>query len=182
MKTPLRRDKTFAHARARLSRRQGAAIRRLSSKKLPTVVAIFATIVAIGCGATAVTLYQLRATQMRLLETARLEEEARIKRHTEELAKLREQNEIYKRESRELREKLAAKTAVASAAPAATTAEPQGASDAEKKEGGDFMKGIAKMYQDPEMKVMRTQQAMGIRMMYGDLAKELGLPRRKRRG
>jgi len=39
-----------------------------------------------------------------------------------------------------------------------------------------WMKGIAKMFTDPEMrKTMRTQQMMGIRMMYGDLAKELGL-------
>lgn len=40
----------------------------------------------------------------------------------------------------------------------------------------NFMKGIAKMFTDPEMrKTMRSQQMMGIRMMYGDLAKELGI-------
>jgi len=45
------------------------------------------------------------------------------------------------------------------------------------KEGkGAWMKGIAKMFTDPEMrKTMRAQQMMGIRMMYGDLAKELGI-------
>jgi hypothetical protein len=42
--------------------------------------------------------------------------------------------------------------------------------------GGKWMKGIAKMFTDPEMrKTMRTQQMVGIRMMYGDLAKDLGL-------
>lgn len=40
----------------------------------------------------------------------------------------------------------------------------------------DFMKGLAKMFTDPEMKkTMKAQQAMGIRMMYGDLFKKLGL-------
>ena len=35
---------------------------------------------------------------------------------------------------------------------------------------------MKKMFTDPEMKkAMRSQQAMGIQMMYGDLAKELGL-------
>lgn len=43
--------------------------------------------------------------------------------------------------------------------------------------GAKWMKGVAKMFTDPEMrKTMRTQQLMGIRMLYGDLAKELGLP------
>ena len=46
------------------------------------------------------------------------------------------------------------------------------------KEGGGakWMQGIAKMFTDPEMrKTMRSQQMLGIRMMYGDLAKELAL-------
>lgn len=38
------------------------------------------------------------------------------------------------------------------------------------------MKSIAKMFTDPEMKKsMKVQQLMGVRMMYSDLAKELGL-------
>src|SRR5687767_4686749 len=38
------------------------------------------------------------------------------------------------------------------------------------------MKGVAKMFSDPEMrKVMRGQQGMVIKVMYGDLARELGL-------
>jgi hypothetical protein len=35
---------------------------------------------------------------------------------------------------------------------------------------------VGKMFNDPDMKkVMRSQQSMAISMMYGDLAKELGL-------
>ena len=38
------------------------------------------------------------------------------------------------------------------------------------------MKNLAKMYTDPEMKKsMKAQQSVGIRMMYGDLFKQLGL-------
>ena len=38
------------------------------------------------------------------------------------------------------------------------------------------MKNLAKMFTDPEMKKsMKAQQSMGIRMMYGDLFKKLGL-------
>lgn len=54
------------------------------------------------------------------------------------------------------------------------------AASAEKSDGkgetGGFMKGIAKMFTDPKMKeAMRGQQAAGVAMMYGDLAKQLGL-------
>jgi hypothetical protein len=49
-------------------------------------------------------------------------------------------------------------------------------SKGEASDGAKWMKGIAKMFTDPEMrKTMRSQQMVGIRMMYGDLAKELGL-------
>lgn len=60
---------------------------------------------------------------------------------------------------------------------AATATSTTGTPAGEQKEGkGAWMKGIAKMFTDPEMKkTMRAQQAMGIRMMYGDLAKELGI-------
>jgi hypothetical protein len=48
--------------------------------------------------------------------------------------------------------------------------------EAKENTGAKWMKGIAKMFTDPEMrKTMRSQQMIGIRMMYGDLAKELGL-------
>jgi hypothetical protein len=59
-------------------------------------------------------------------------------------------------------------TTSATAAPGTETTENSGAK---------WMKGIAKMFTDPEMrKTIRAQQTMGIRMMYGDLAKELGIP------
>ena len=42
--------------------------------------------------------------------------------------------------------------------------------------GENFMKGLAKMLTDPAMKKsMRSQQLIGIRMLYSDLAKQLGL-------
>ncbi len=86
----------------------------------------------------------------------------------EEVAQLQERNEVFKRESEQLREKLADRTPVA---PAAAGAAPE-----KKEAGGDFLKGFAKMFTDPEMKkVMRSQQGVAIRMMYGDMAKELGL-------
>jgi hypothetical protein len=97
-------------------------------------------------------------------ESARAED-ARIV----EVARIQESNEVFKRESEQLRQKLADRTAPAADAAPATAAE--------KKEGpGDFVKGIAKMFTDPEMKkVMRSQQGVAIRMMYADLTKELGL-------
>jgi hypothetical protein len=60
---------------------------------------------------------------------------------------------------------------------------PGGAAEGAAKEGekgkeglGDFGKMVGKMFTDPDMKkVMRSQQSMAISMMYGDLAKELGL-------
>ena len=46
----------------------------------------------------------------------------------------------------------------------------------EKKGGADFGKMIQKMFSDPKMKgVMRSTQMMGVKMMYSDLAKDLGL-------
>jgi hypothetical protein len=46
----------------------------------------------------------------------------------------------------------------------------------EKPAGAGFMKNLAKMFNDPKMKeMMRAQQATGVNMMYGSLAKELGL-------
>jgi uncharacterized protein YbaA (DUF1428 family) len=84
-----------------------------------------------------------------------------------EYVQLQERSEVFKRESEQLREKLADRTT-----PAPATTEPGSA----KKDSGDFMKGMAKMFTDPEMKkVMRSQQAMVVKMSYGDLTKELGL-------
>ncbi len=110
----------------------------------------------------------------------------RGKREEQEVARLREKTEIFKTESETLRTKLAAispaEAAAARAATAAAGAKPDGspagaeASKPGEASAGGFGKAMAKMFTDPEMKkVMRQQQAVGIRMMYGDLAKELGL-------
>jgi len=90
-----------------------------------------------------------------------------------EIERLREQIEVFKKESEQLRTRLAEekatpKTPATAAADSPATAESGG--------GGQFMKGLAKMFADPEMKKsMRVQQLVGIRMIYGDLTKELGL-------
>ncbi len=84
-----------------------------------------------------------------------------------EVADLKKSNEVFKNESADLRKKLADKSS------GEDTASRQTASKAD---GANFMKGIAKMFTDPEMKKsMRAQQMMGLRMIYGDLAKELNL-------
>lgn len=94
------------------------------------------------------------------------------------VAKVEEQNEIFKSESEQLRQKLVEQKREA-AAPGAVAADPAKSvadTNAEKKPDGNWLKGIAKMFNDPEMKKsMRAQQGFGIRMMYSDLAKELGL-------
>ncbi len=88
------------------------------------------------------------------------------------IAKVQEQNEIFKSESEQLRQKLVEQKKEV-AAPGTEGADP---AQAAKKPDGNWLKGIAKMFNDPEMKKsMRAQQAFGIRMMYSDLAKELGL-------
>ena len=89
-----------------------------------------------------------------------------------QVAKVQEQIEIFKSESEQLRQKLAERTS----ASGGEGAKPGQDAAGETKPDGNWMKGIAKMFNDPEMKKsMRAQQSFGIRMMYGDLAKELGL-------
>lgn len=107
------------------------------------------------------------------LATQKADTDARI-------AKVQEQNEIFKGESEHLRQKLAERTNTAtdSATPhTAGNSDKTGTENAAKGEPeGNWMKGLAKMFTDPEMKKsMRAQQAFGIRLMYSDLAKELGL-------
>jgi uncharacterized protein YbaA (DUF1428 family) len=97
--------------------------------------------------------------------------EAKLVERQAEVTRLQEQNEVFKSESTQLREKLATV--------AKSAANPSGADGTKgdgKKEDGNWMKGFTKMFNDPEMKkAMRSQQSFGVRMMYGDLAKELGL-------
>lgn len=95
-----------------------------------------------------------------------------------EAEKLRQQNEAYQRESEELRKTLASAKKGGGNSPGGGSGTPgsPAAAGANGRDEGSFMKGVAKMFTDPEMKkAMRGQQAMGVRMMYGDLAKELGL-------
>ena len=91
-----------------------------------------------------------------------------------ELKKLRERSTALAAESEQLRAHL---TEAKTAAPETVAAGAAAGAGAKKDDPqGAWMKGVAKMFKDPEMKkVMRTQQSMGIRMMYGDLGKELGL-------
>ena len=98
----------------------------------------------------------------------------RLDQNAAELAKLRERNDALVAESEQLRAHLAdAKTGTPETGPA--TGSPDGGT-AKAGEKGNWMTGLAKMFTDPEMKkLMRTQQSAGTRMMYGDLAKELGL-------
>lgn len=100
---------------------------------------------------------------------------AQADRNRVEIRRLREQIGVYKKESEQLRGQLASgKTAGGKVAPAA--ADNAANSSEQSSSGPQFMKGLAKMFTDPEMKKsMRVQQLVGIRMMYGDLAKELGL-------
>ena len=138
---------------------------------------VLALLVAVGLGGV------ISSKQSQIAELKRLAESHRtgaqelsdqFDKLKSEMEELRKKNEAFKAESEQLRTMLAE----------AKTANPAGSADAaaatangEKKEGGvNFMKGMAKMFTDPEMKKsMRAQQAIGIRMMYGDLVKQLGL-------
>ena len=66
-----------------------------------------------------------------------------------------------------------AKNAAAGSMPPAMTATPPPAPE---KEGNPMMAGVAKMFESEEgKKMMRSQMAMGLKMQYGGLAKELKL-------
>ena len=82
-----------------------------------------------------------------------------------ELADLRERNAALLAESEQLR------TRLGEAQDPAT-----GSAEGKPAEKPNMLAGLAKLFTDPEMKkLMRTQQSAGTRMMYRDLAKELGL-------
>jgi hypothetical protein len=95
-----------------------------------------------------------------------------INSSTSELRKLKETAKSQKVAIQQL-EKINQEMAHGPAANSANSAEP----DARGGEGsGGFMKNFAKMFSDPKMREsMRAQQAAGIQMIYGDLARELGL-------
>jgi len=84
-----------------------------------------------------------------------------------EVQKAHADSDVYKEESKSLREQIAGGGA---AEPSTAGAKKDGSGPA------DWSKAMAKMFTDPEMKkVMRKQQAMAARMMYADLIKQLGL-------
>ena len=95
-----------------------------------------------------------------------------------QVEKLTERNEAYKTESELLRQKLAGGGAAGqSAAAAVPAAVKAGAGEqpatGEEKAGAGMAKALGKMFSDPNMKkMMRQQQAMAVRMMYGDLTKQ----------
>lgn len=92
---------------------------------------------------------------------------AQQKVEIEDLAKAKE---ILKAESNRLQKRLGEKGDTPDTPKPADKAAP----------GKEFMKGLAKMFSDPEMKkTMRGQQKMGMRMMYGELIKQLNLDPQK---
>lgn len=103
--------------------------------------------------------------------------EAKAVELEKEAAQVRQANGIFQSESEQLRKKLASRSSDDAGAQAESASGTEKSGEpAEKKEKGGFMQAMAKMFNDPEMrKAMRVQQAMGVRMMYGDLSKELGL-------
>ncbi len=146
----------------------------MKTKSLPILLA------ALVCAAVLIAEEQRLAglrQSLALLQTNATAAQEQMNRDAAELKKLRERSTVLASESEQLREHLTeAKAAApeAAAGGAGATADSAGAKKDDPQAG--WMKGMAKMFRDPEMKkVMRTQQSMGIRMMYGDLGKELGL-------
>lgn len=143
--------------------------------KLPLTLA---GVIAIGLGGVLVAQSQSKASLQRAVASLQREVQS-LKTEAEKdhrlIAELTAKNDVYKNESESLRQNLAGGGGAADkSVPSTGGAVKEG----EKSEGGpgSFMKGVAKMFTDPEMKkAMRGQQSMMVRMMYADLAKELGL-------
>jgi len=94
-----------------------------------------------------------------------------------EMQSLRDRIESLLAETESLRSALAAARSAPEEAAMPLPAEAAPTVEAEEQSlGANFMKGLAKMFDDPEMrKSMKAQQGMGIRMMYGELFKQLNL-------
>jgi hypothetical protein len=99
-------------------------------------------------------------------------------------AELKERNDAYKTESETLRKRLAEMKAgkaapIVAGAPGSDTAKADGKDGADgksEKGKGGFGNALAQMMKDPAMKKMiMQQQGMAMRMMYGELPKQLGL-------
>jgi hypothetical protein len=140
------------------------------NKTLPVILLL----AALGLGAAFAYQYQQTTSlheQVSKLQAELAAAREQSAREAAESQRAREKVESYKaaNEQLEARNKELAASGPPAAAPVA--ANP----DAKKDEGG-FAGMMKKMFTDPEMKkAMRSQQAMGVQMMYGELAKELGL-------
>jgi septal ring factor EnvC (AmiA/AmiB activator) len=138
--------------------------------KLPL---LFVGVLAVAAGATiflqsrhsAEQAEQIRRLSMQLTAAQTLAD------HTQhELSDARAKSEVYRLESEGLRNQLAGSSTstatVLENTPSSALA--SAAADSESQETGGMMKSLAKMYSDPEMRqALRSQQAMGIQMMYG---------------
>src|SRR5258706_13523779 len=129
----------------------------------------FLTVIAVGLGAIiyaeANTISELnrKMTELRTKESAL---RAQAERDREEIAKLQSQIATFREESEALRKKLTTGPGEAASNASGANALPAPAAGDTK---GAWAKNLAKMFSDPEMKKsMKAQQAMGIRMMYGD--------------
>lgn len=140
------------------------------NKTLPIVLII----AVLGLGAGFAMQYQQasslrdRVAQLEAELTAAREVSAR---EAADSLRLKEKVETYKTATEQLETR---NKALAAGAPA--PAGEAGTDVGAKKEEGGFAGMMKKMFTDPEMKkTMRAQQTMGIQMMYGEMAKELGL-------
>lgn len=140
-------------------------------------IAILLALVSAGLGVATFTQSQAAARDRAAFAELQARLDAQAARDAEEIARLNAMIAIFKSEAEQLRKRNAERAAE----PVDENGKTPLLADAsakpgDKKDKGGFMKGIAKMFKDPEMrKMMRGQQSMGVRMMYGDLAKELGL-------
>ena len=133
---------------------------------------LLAVLVCVGAGAV---IYQQQQTIVSLRSRLQ-DEQARSQMEAADFAQakadadqLKSSNEVFKQESAELRKQIADQ-------PTTSLVQDPKVGGPKEPKGENFMKGLAKMFTDPAMKKsMRSQQLIGIRMLYSDLAKQLGL-------
>lgn len=134
---------------------------------LTSLVVIIGLCVAVALEARAIADLSQR---LQRAEAATMVAERLQKIEKEEAQKARADSEVFKDESKTLREQIAGG--------GSPSGQPAGTDVAGKKSdpGADWSKTFGKMFADPEMKkMMRTQQGMAVRMMYADFVKQLGL-------
>jgi hypothetical protein len=142
---------------------------------MKNVTSIVLLIVSIALGAVAIYEYQQAEHYSALVALLRRDAAAAREEsdgQASELRKLKDQTRNQKVAIQQLEER---NKELVNASP--TDAPKTAGAEAAKGEGGgSFMKGFAKMFSDPKMKeAMRAQQVTAVNMMYGDLARELGL-------